>query len=326
MLAGLFWDTCNKCGTSRGIERYMCADGKVRCFCFEHAPKQEKKQETKPKNSWNTAISPTSFDDYIGQEPVKEELETMLAASKKTGIPVQHVLFSGGFGLGKTTLAKIFAQQLGKYELIVGANASPSTLPSAPILIIDEIHTVSQEEWLLHVMDSGQRIILGTTTTAGSLSGPLRSRFVSFVLQPYEVDELADMVWNASSRIGRMCNYDLAFEVAKRSKTVARTSLQLYKRIFDRIVLSTNPTIEQVQDWFIEMQIDEDGLDNADRAYLNCLDTVRPVGLQYISSVTGFDKTTIEETIEPYLLRQRYVIRTPRGRIKGNKEPMQLWD
>lgn len=276
--------------------------------------------------NWNELVSPTTFDDYIGQEVIKRELKTMLAATKRHGIPVQHCLFSGGFGLGKTTIAKIFASMIGKWGIVTAVSIrDENDFPVEPIVVVDEIHTIRDEEWLLGLMDRGNQIILGATTTAGSLSGPLRSRFVSLVLQPYGEKELKKMVIGAAQNLKYNCPDYVAGEVAKRGKTVARTALSLFKRIYDRIVLNGQLTPDLLAEWFGEMKIDEDGLENSDRAYLSCL-SEKPIGVQNLSSITGLDRLTIEETIEPYLLTRGFVKRTPRGRVIGDKKPLGVWD
>jgi holliday junction DNA helicase RuvB len=313
---------CNKVPTK--MTSVINVDGNLYCHYCEHIKVQDL-----PKKviNWNEFISPTCFDTFIGQESIKNELVTMLLATKVHNIPIQHCLFSGSFGLGKTTLAKIFASYVGDYSLVVASNLSgKDDLPDTSIVIIDEIHTLSNEEWLLNVMDRGGQTILGATTTAGSLSGPLRSRFIGLTLQPYTSEELARMVKGAANNLKYDCPDFVANEVGKRGKTVARIALFLFKRIYDRITLNNySISPEKLQDIFVEMRIDEDGLDNADRAYLSCLSD-KPIGLQNIGAVTGFDRITIEETIEPYLLTRGFVKRTARGRILGDKKALGVWE
>lgn len=315
--------TANKYSSSRG---YICGA----CRDKLYSKKEEKKvyilNSGDKKKGWNELITPHSFEDYIGQEVIKKELDTMLAATNLHHIPVQHVLFSGSFGLGKTTIAKLFADRIGDNRLVVAARLNNSgDLPKSQVVILDEIHTLRDEEWLLRVMDEGKQTILGATTTAGSLSGPLRSRFISLVLQPYTVPDLKKIVLGASNNLDYKCPEFVAEEVARRGKTVARITLFLFKRIYDRIVLNDfKVSPELLAEWFEEMNIDSDGLDNADRAYISCLSS-RPVGLQYLCAVTGMDKVTIEDTVEPYLMHKGYVQRTPRGRVLGDNMPMGIW-
>ncbi len=279
--------------------------------------------------NWNEMVSPKSFDDFIGQEPIKDELRTMITANKRTNIHVQHVLFSGGFGLGKTTLANIFASMIGKPGYITATNLKDSgDLPrDTNAVVVDEIHTIKEEEWLLTLMDKGTQTVIGATTTAGSLSGPLRSRFVSLVLQPYSITELQQIINGAANNLKYECPEYVSYEIAKRGKTVARIALFLFKRVYDRIVLNNyDVSLGVLNKWFKEMQIDENGLDNADRAYLNCLSKDRPVGIQNLSAMVGLDKTTLLETVEPYLLTHGFIQRTARGRILGDKQVLQIWN
>jgi Holliday junction DNA helicase RuvB len=145
------------------------------------------------------------------------------------------------------------------------------------------------------------------------------------VLQPYTTDELKIMVIGAAKNLKYDCPDYIAYEVARRGKTVARVALFLFKRIYDRVILENKVTPELLAKWFAEMGIDGDGLDNADRAYLHSLSKDKPVGIQNLSAMTGLDRITLEETIEPFLLTQGFVKRTARGRILGDKKPVSVW-
>ncbi len=289
-------------------------------------PVKVTKKIEETKRSWTDLVAPKSFEQFIGQETIKSELDTMLRAAKLTRIPVQHTLFSGNFGLGKTTLAKIFANMIGESAYVTAQNVSGvNDFPPSRVVVVDEIHTIANEEWLLTIMDKGEQTILGCTTTAGSLSGPLRSRFVSLVLQPYSVPELQKMIEGAAKNLEYTCSDFTSYEVARRSKTVARTALLLFKRIYDRAILNRKAiNKDMLVKWFDDMRIDPDGLDNADRAYISCLSD-RPIGLQNLTAMTGMDRVTIEESIEPFLLTHGFVKRTPRGRVKGDKVPVGVW-
>lgn len=326
IFSGLF-DKCHKCGRSDRKLIQVYPDNPKLWICEKCLARQNKKPRKRSKSkNWNEMVSPRDFKTFIGQEPIKDELNTMLEATKRTGIPVQHILFSGSFGLGKTTLANIVADKIGNSAYVTAVNVrDEDDFPSAKVVIVDEIHTIRNEEWLLTIMDRGEQTILGATTTAGSLSGPLRSRFVSLVLQPYNIEELQKMVKGAAKNLKYDCPDYVSYEVARRGKTVARIALFLFKRVYDRIVLNNgeiNPDI--LKQWFVEMKIDPDGLDNADRAYLNCLSD-KPIGIQNLSAMTGLDKLTLEETIEPYLLTHGFVKRTPRGRVLGDRKPVGVW-
>jgi len=287
--------------------------------------KRYNKSNSVKDSGWNELITPKTFKDYIGQESIKNELQTMLNANRVHGISVQHCLFSGGFGLGKTSVAKIFADMIGNYSFVVGGNIKDKDdFPTTPVVVVDEIHTMKNEEWLLGIMDAGRQTILGTTTTAGSLSGPLRSRFVSLVLEPYNVDELQRMVNGAAKNLRYSCPSFVSKEVAQRGKCIARVALFLFKRVYDRAILNKQVTPAILKQWFEDMKIDPDGLDNADRAYLNCLSTT-PAGIQYLTAMTGLDRITLEEMVEPYLLNKGFVKRTPRGRVLGSREVAKVW-
>jgi len=322
---------CSRCGKNSSEVHLGKVDGQVYCeHCIplilfgREIPAQGK--SNRAISSWNELVTPKTFDDYIGQEAIKKELRTMLAATEKHGIPVQHVLFSGSFGLGKTTIAKIFADSVGENDIVTAVNVrSYDDFPHKPVVVVDEIHTIRDEEWLLGIMDRGNQTILGATTTAGSLSGPLRSRFVSLVLSPYTVEELQRIVIGAAKNLKYDCPDYVAEEIAKRGKTVARIALFLFKRVYDRITLNNgNVSPELLVEWFAEMKIDSDGLDNADRAYISCLSD-KPIGLQNLSAMTGLDRITLEETIEPYLLTKGFVKRTPRGRVLGDRKALGVW-
>lgn len=295
--------------------------------CLGQNPTPTSATRNRRKAGWNELVSPRDFESFIGQEPIKSELSTILKATKKHGIPVQHVLFSGSFGLGKTTLANIFANMVGRYSYVTAVNIkTEEDFPQTQVVVVDEIHTIRDEEWLLTVMDTGEQTILGATTTAGSLSGPLRSRFVSLVLEPYSVEELQRMVMGAAGNLKYNCPEYVSHEIAQRGKAVARISLFLLKRVYDRVILNDGKvTPELLQEWFDTMKIDADGLDNADRAYISCL-SERPIGIQNLSAMTGMDKLTIEESVEPYLLTQGFVQRTPRGRVAGDRQVLGVWN
>jgi len=317
---------CDKCGSHNDVLHPI--DGKflcTRCIYKLKSQQPKEKEKKKEKANWNHIISPKMIDDFIGQDFIKEELDTMLKAQKLHHMTIPHCLFSGGFGLGKTTIATLFAQNIDRdYKYIVAHNVNNiSDFPDGKVIIVDEIHTIRDEEWLLGIMDREERTILGATTRAGDLSPPLRSRFISLVLQPYTVPELKQIVYGACRNIKFTCPDYALVGIAQRSKQVARNSLILLKRVYDRAILY-GLTKEHLDKWFKEMEIDEDGLDNADRAYLHCLSD-KPIGIQNLSSMTGLDVVTLQETIEPYLLKQGYVIRTPRGRIKGHKQHLTIW-
>lgn len=323
-----FWQKitprCDKCGEPYTKVALYHKGNKIFCWKCWNEDDPPPKETVKKVEGWNELITPKNFNGFIGQEVIKRELDTMLAATKIHTIPVQHVLFSGSFGLGKTTIANIFANAIGNNTFVLAPNVRINDFPKTPVVVVDEIHSIADEEGLLGIMDRSGQTILGATTSAGSLSGPLRSRFISLVLQPYTEEELSIIVKNAAKNLKYDCPDYVAIEVARRGKAVARTTLFLFKRIYDRAILKGEISPKILGKWFKEMKIDHDGLDNADRAYLSCLSD-KPVGLQNLSAMTGMDRITIEETVEPYLLTKGFVKRTARGRILGDRTPLNIW-
>jgi Holliday junction DNA helicase RuvB len=328
LLDNLF-DKCCKCGKSSGVVKLYPVDSNNcrewicgKCMIKANKPTRKK---AKLGTGWNELVTPKNLKQFVGQDTIKSELNTMFEANKQTRIPVQHVLFSGSFGLGKTTLAKLFAEMVGTYSYTTAVNIRDARdFPTTKVVVVDEIHTIASEEWLLSIMDKSGQTVIGATTTAGSLSGPLRSRFVSLVLQPYTVEELQIIVKGAAKNIKYDCPDYISYAIATRGKTVARVALFLFKRIYDRIVLEKAVTPELLRGWFAEMKIDPDGLDNADRAYLGCLSS-KPIGVQNLTAMTGMDRITLEETIEPFLLTHGFVQRTARGRILGDRKVIKVW-
>lgn len=312
--ANYYSSCCNQCGNKEDI---YAVGGEFTCYnCLT-------KTEHK-KSNWFNTVTPQNLKEFIGQDHIKEELNTMIKASKVHNIPVQSCLFSGNFGLGKSSLARIFASMIGEYEFVIASSIKElEDLPNSKCVIVDETHTIKNEEILLHAMDRGEQTILGATTNSGNLSGPLRSRFVTFTLKPYSVNELKQIVCNVSNNLNYKCPEYMAIAVAQRSKSVARTAILLFKRIYDRVILNKGETTnKQVDNWFNDMKIDANGLDDADRMYLNCLNDTRPVGLQNIAAMSGIDTVTITDVIEPFLLTSKFIRRSPRGRLLGDCKPI----
>ena len=307
-----FKTSCSQCGKNEDV--YAVGGNFV---CYNCLTKKEHK-----KGNWFDVITPKNLNEFIGQDHIKEELNTMIKASKVHNIPVQSCLFSGSFGIGKTVLARIFASMIGENEFVIASSIKElEDLPNSKCVIVDETHTIKNEEILLHAMDRGEQTILGATTNSGNLSGPLRSRFVMFTLKPYKVEELKLIVQNVSNNLNYKCPEYVATAVAQRGKFVARTAILLFKTVYDRIVLNGKVDNNLIDTWFKDMDIDFNGLDRADKMYLKCLSD-RPIGLQNISAVTGLDVMTLQEVVEPYLLVRGFVRRTPKGRILGDYKPI----
>jgi Holliday junction DNA helicase RuvB len=302
------------------------------------------------------ALRPVDFDDYVGQETIKNNLNILLTAATERGTPPEHILLYGPPGLGKTTLAHLIAKKLnanlkttsGPAIMKVGDLAAILTnLAPGDILFIDEIHRLNKliEEVLYPAMESGKLDIIigkgpsartlaldlppftliGATTRISLLSGPLRSRFSGGVhrLQYYTEDEIAEIVKRSSKLLGTTLKDDAAHEIAKRSKFTPRLANYYLKRARDYAqVHKTNINKDIVNISLDMLEIDEYGLGISERIILNCIiNTFKggPVGLNTLASSTGEEEATIEDVIEPYLLQIGMLERTTRGRRATDK-------
>lgn len=296
----------------------------------------------------NNNIRPSVFSDIIGQQQVVDRLKVMVTGCKNTQSVFPHLLIDGPPGLGKTTIASAMANELGVNLLTINAatirspkNIIPYLMGIDPrgVLFIDEIHRLPKivEEFLYPVMEdfklgivSGDKAdtidlplftIIGATTSGGSLSQPFYDRFViKEHLSFYQDNDLAKLAKLNSAKLGfsNVSDVDL-LEIAKRSKGTPRilnSRLQWYKNY-----IACHPTAS-VDEIFLAQGIDEHGLDMYDRMYLDLLKVNRgnPLGLKAISSMTGIAIDTIENSIEPFLMRKGFVSRTQKGRLL-NKNP-----
>ena len=296
-------------------------------------------------------IRPLNFEDYIGQTSIKNTLKISIEASKKRNTHLDHLLFYGPPGLGKTTLATIIANELGANIKITSAPSIERPrdiigilmqLKEGDVLFIDEIHRLNKiaEEILYPAMEDfsidlttgksqsvkTMRIpipkftLIGATTKAGALSGPLRDRFgIIHRLEFYTIEELSQIV----KRTADILEFDIddngAIEIAKRSRLTPRIANRLVKRSADWAIVKGNGKI--TQDIAIQalsaLDIDEIGLDITDRALLNMMIKSfdgGPVGIETLAVALGEDVRTIEDVYEPYLIQQGLLLRTPRGR------------
>lgn len=296
-------------------------------------------------------IRPKNFDDYIGQSALKETLKITIDAAKLREKPLDHLLFYGPPGLGKTTLAGVIAQQMGCDIKITSAPALERprdiigilmSLKGGEILFIDEIHRLNKvaEEILYSAMEDfyldmttgkSQTVktlrvplpkftLIGATTKAGELSGPLRDRFgIIYRLQFYTIEELSKVITRTASILDIKITEDGAKAIAKRSRGTPRIANRLVKRVADFALIKFDGIItDEVANYALDiLNIDEFGLDTTDRAFLNLIVEKYdggPVGIETIAAALSEDVRTLEDVCEPYLLQAGLLQRTPRGR------------
>ncbi|WP_104712722.1 Holliday junction branch migration DNA helicase RuvB [Helicobacter cetorum] len=307
------------------------------------------------ETSQEVSLRPNLWEDYIGQEKIKSNLQISIQAAKKRQESLDHMLFFGPPGLGKTSISHIIAKEM---ETNIKITAAPmieksgdlaailTNLQAKDILFIDEIHRLSPaiEEILYPAMEdfrldiiigsgpAAQTIkidlppftLIGATTRAGMLSNPLRDRFgMSFRMQFYSPSELALIIKKAALKLNQSIEEESANEIAKRSRGTPRIALRLLKRVRDfalvknSSLMDLNITLHALN----ELGVNELGFDEADLMYLSLLANAqgKPVGLNTIAASMREDENTIEDVIEPFLLANGYLERTARGRIATPK-------
>ncbi len=299
-----------------------------------------------------TSLRPLSLDDFIGQKDVRENLSIFIQAARARGEALDHTLFFGPPGLGKTTLAQIVARELGvgfratSGPVIAKAGdlaALLTNLEPRDVLFIDEIHRLNPaiEEVLYPAMEDFQldliigegpaarsvRIdlapftLVGATTRSGLLTTPLRERFgIPLRMNFYTPDELELIVSRGARVLGCPMTRDGAMEIARRSRGTPRVAGRLLRRVRDfAVVAETLPvTAEVANTGLVRLGVDQVGLDGMDRRYLRCIAENYgggPVGVETLAAALSEQRDTIEEVIEPYLLQQGLIQRTPRGRL-----------
>lgn len=315
---------------------------------FSIRPELENRQEERLENS----LRPQTLDEYIGQNKVKENMKIYIEAAKKRGDALDHCLFYGPPGLGKTTIANIIANEMKSNIKITSGPAIEkpgdlaailTTLSEDDVLFIDEIHRLSKnveeilypalEDYTLDIVigtgpsaksiriDLPKFTLIGATTKAGSLTTPLRDRFgIIHKLELYSPEDLSIIVKRSAKILGVKIDESSAMEIARRSRGTPRIANRLLKRVRDyAVVLGDGEiTLKITKHALNQLEIDELGLDETDRKILEVMINQyqgRPVGLETIATTLGDEVDTIEDVYEPYLIQIGFITRTPRGRM-----------
>lgn len=298
------------------------------------------------------SLRPQKLDEYIGQEKAKGNLKIYIEAAKQRGEALDHVLFYGPPGLGKTTLAGIIANEMGVHMKVTSGPAIEkpgemaailNNLSEGDVLFVDEIHRLNRqvEEVLYPAMedfsidivigkgatarsirlDLPHFTLIGATTRAGLLTAPLRDRFgVVHHLEFYTDSELQTIVMRSAQVLGVEIEAKGALELARRSRGTPRLANRLLKRVRDFAQVKYQGKItEEIADFALDLlEVDRYGLDQTDRLILNTMIekfTGGPVGLDTLAAAIGEDAGTIEDVYEPYLIKRGFLNRTPRGRV-----------
>ncbi len=305
--------------------------------------------------SYEVTLRPSSWDEYIGQEKIKKNLKVFIEASKKRDEALDHILFFGPPGLGKTTIANIIATEM---NTNIKTTAAPmiekagdlaallTNIEEGDILFIDEIHRMSpaieeilypaMEDFRLDIIigsgpaaqtvkiDLPRFTLIGATTRAGMLSNPLRERFgMHFRMQFYTPDELSQIVTQAAHKLEKPTQEQASVEIARRSRGTPRIALRLLKRVrdFSEVSNEDKVTLDRARYALDELGVNHLGFDEQDIQLLELLVSAKnkPMGLSTIGAALSEDEGTIEDVLEPYLIANGYIERTARGRIATQK-------
>jgi len=312
-------------------------------------------EKIEAENSYENSLRPREWSEYIGQEKIKKNLDVFIKAALKREENLDHILLFGPPGLGKTTLANIIASKMKANIKITSAPmieksgdlaALLTNLEEGDILFIDEIHRLSlaieeilypaMEDYKLDIIvgsgpgaqaieiDLPRFTLIGATTRAGMLSNPLRDRFgMSFRLEFYSKEELAKIIIQASKKLNTKIEDEAALEIAKRSRGTPRIALRLFKRVRDysEVFDEGEISLKTAKYALKELGVNEFGFDQQDLKLLELLVSNRgkPIGLSTIAAILSEDEATIEDVIEPFLIANGFIQRTPRGRVATKK-------